>query len=269
MSSLPNAACLASLSRRCSANGSTSKLGSLALLTMIVLGHAAPLWAATTTATATTTTSASASAPAVAWPALPALAQSVAGFLPKGWHIAQQFQADFDRDGRTDALLLLQPVQPPQPEGPPQGWSPPRRLLLLLRTADGWRLAEHNDRLLPRVDLSSQQDPMAEGEITLQPGGFRLSLGLAATLGSYQMATLRYSFAHDGQCLRLVRYERLELHRATLDTRDLAMDYLKGQVLHSQGNAQSGAAQQRRERLPAQPKRCLRDLDDAALFMPM
>jgi len=229
---------------------------------LALLSSGAPLQAATAAATPPT-------APAVALPVLPAQAASVTAFLHRGWHIEQQFQADFDRDGRTDALLLLQPIQPPQPEGPPQGWSAPRRLLLLLRTADGWRLAEHNDRLLPRVDLSSQQDPMAEGEITLQPGGFRLSLGLAATIGSYQMATLRYSFAHDGQCLRLVRYERLELHRATLDTRDLAIDYLKGVVLRSQGNAQSGASQQRRERLPAKPRLCLRDLDDAARFKPM
>ena len=234
---------------------------------LALLSSGAPLQAATATATATAV--AVAVAPAVALPALPVQAASVAAFLPRGWHIEQQFQADFDRDGRTDALLLQQPIQPSQPDGPAQGWSPPRRLLLLLRTADGWRLAEHNDRLLPRVDLSSQQDPLAEGEITLQPDGFRLSLGLAATIGSYQLATLRYSFAHDGQCLRLVRYERLELHRATLDTRDLAIDYLKGVVLHSQGNAQSGASQQRRERLPAKPRLCLRDLDDAARFKPM
>ncbi len=204
-------------------------------------------------------------APAVALPALPAQAASVSAYLSAGWHIAQQFQADFNGDGRSDALLLLEPAAPP----PAAGWSAPRRLLLLLRSADGWQLAEHNDRLLPRVDLASQQDPMADGEITLQPGGFRLSLGLAATLGSYQTATLRYSFRHDGRCLRLVRYERLELQRATLDTQDLDIDYLRGQVLRAKGNAQTGANQTRREALSNPPRLCLRDLDDAARFKPM
>ena len=258
----PAVACLPSPPQRCSAPGDALKLvlQVLQVLLAVALSSASPLRAATATATA--------AAPVMALPALPVQAASVAAFLPAGWHIDQQFQADFDGDGRTDALLLLQPVQQ-QPEGPPHGWSPPRRLLLLLRTAEGWRLAEHNHRLVPRVDQASQRDPMAEGEITLQPGGFRLSLSLAATIGSYQMATLRYSFRYDRQCLRLVRYERLELHRATLDTRDLAIDYLKGVVLHSQGNAQSGVAQQRRERLPVKPRLCLRDLDDAAKFKPM
>ena len=34
-------------------------------------------------------------------------------------------------------------------------------------------------------------------------------------------------------------------------------------------SVQSGASQQRRERLPAKPRLCLRDLDDAARFKPM
>lgn len=199
-------------------------------------------------------------------PAMPARAANVAGFLPAGWHIEQQYQADFNRDGLSDALLLLAPAQPVV-EG--QGQSPPRVLAVLLRERDGWVLAERNDRLVPRVDLSSQEDPLADGEIVLQPGGFRISLGLAATMGSYLAATLRYTFRLDGTCFRLIGYDRMEVHRATLDTKDLSIDFLSGVVLRSTGNAQAEAGKPTRERLSANPRRCLRDLGDAAAFKPL
>ena len=206
-------------------------------------------------------------------PALPAQAGTLAGFLPAGWNITQQVQADLNADGRVDAVLLAQPLAPEQPAaavaGADAGWSPPRLLLVLLRSGAGWTLAAQNHRLVPRVDLSSHEDPLANGELSARRGGFRLNLGLAATMGSYQQATLRYSFRRQGGCVRLVTFERLELHRATLATQDLHIDYLRGTVLHRNGNAQTEASQQRRERLPAQPRRCLPDLDDAASFKPL
>jgi hypothetical protein len=142
-------------------------------------------------------------------------------------------------------------------------------LAVLLRAQGGWVLAERNHRLVPRVDLSSQEDPMSNGEISVRPGGFSISLGLAATLGSYQAATLRYRFRYQGGCMRLIGYDRLELHRATLDTKDLSINFLDGAVLHTTGNAQTEVSQQRRERLPIPPRLCLRELDDAASFKPL
>jgi hypothetical protein len=205
--------------------------------------------------------------PPPAWaPALPARAATVAGFLPPGWHIEQQLQTDLDGDGRRDSVLLLQPSAAGV-EGARR--SPPRVVAVLLHQTEGWRLAERNDRLVPQVDLSSQEDPLIDGELAEVPGGFRIGLGLAATMGSYQSATLRYSFRRDGGCFRLVRYERMELHRATLDTRDLIVDYLGGEVLHRSGNAQTEASVQRRERLASPPRLCLQDLDDAARFKPL
>lgn len=206
----------------------------------------------------------------LALPVLPSKAATLAGFVPAGWQIAQRHQADFNRDGRTDALVLLQPVPAEATAtaaGP--GRSPPRVLAVLLRVRGGWVLAERNHRLVPQVDLSSQEDPLSNGEITVRPGGFSISLGLAATMGSYQAATLRYRFRHEGGCMRLIGYDRLEVHRATLDTQDLSINFLNGAVLHTNGNAQTEVSQQRRERLPTPRRLCLRDLDDAASFKPL
>lgn len=194
--------------------------------------------------------------------ALPARAAAVADFVPPGWAVEQQHEADLDRDGRADALLLLR--------GPaPAGRSPPRTLAVLLGGPAGYRLAASNAQLIPQVDLATQEDPMADGEIAVRRGGFDLRLALTASQGSYLSASLRYVFRHQSGCFLLVAYDRLQTHRATLDTEDLSVDFVAGAVQVSRGNAQSDDAKVHREPLAANPRRCLQDLGDAATFNPL
>ena len=212
-------------------------------------------------------------------PALPGQAAGVAGFVPPGWAIEQQHVADLNRDGRRDALLLLRPAPAAAQPGQPgttagtvdggAGRSPPRLLAVLLGARSGYALAALNARLIPRVDLTSQDDPLADGELAVRPGGFDIKLGLVAGVGSYLSASLRYRFRYQGGCFRLIGYDRLETHRATLNTQDLSIDFRNGAVVHTSGNAQSDATQVRRERLATNPRRCFQDLDSAADFKPL
>lgn len=196
-------------------------------------------------------------------PTLPARGASVADFVPSGWTVEQQHPADLDRDGRADALLLLR--------GPGlAGRSPPRTLAVLLDGPGGYRMAASNERLIPQVDLTSQEDPLADGEIAVRRGGFELKLGLVAIQGSYLSASLRYVFRYQGGCFLLIAFDRLQTHRATLDTEDLSVDFVAGAVQVSRGNAQSDdEAKVHREPLASNPRRCLQDLGDAATFNPL
>jgi hypothetical protein len=196
-------------------------------------------------------------------PALPARAATVAGFVPSGWAVEQQHEADLDGDGRGDALLLLR--------GPgPAGRSPPRMLAVMLARPAGFRLAASNAQLIPQVDLARQEDPRADGEIVVRRGGFDLRLALSASEGSYLSASLRYVFRYQGGCFLLIAFDRLQTHRATLDTEDLSIDFVAGAVQLSRGNAQSDdEAKVHREPLTAHPRRCLQDLGSAATFNPL
>ena len=133
----------------------------------------------------------------------------------------------------------------------------------------GWRLAGANARLVPQLDLATQDDPMANGDLEAGKGSFSLALGLNSTAGSYLSAVLRYRFRIEGSCVRLIGYDRLQTHRATLDTQDLSVNFLTGGVLHTSGNAQGDTTKQRRARLAANPRRCLPDLDSAVSFAPL
>ncbi len=208
-----------------------------------------------------------AAAPAAAEPpTLPAKAATVEGFVPAGWLIEQQQKVDLNRDGRPDAVLLLKAAAAAPAPG---GRSPERVLAVLQRQPGGWLLAGANAGLVPQMDLAAQEDPLENGELTAKPGSFSLSLGLTSTAGSYESAVLRYRFRLQPGCVRLIGYDRLQTHRATLDTQDLSINFLTGAVLHTQGNAQTDASTRRRERLVANPRRCLPELDSALSFQPL
>jgi len=220
-------------------------------------------------------------------PVLPKRAASVASFAPPGWIIEQQLSKDFNRDGRADALVLLRPAPMTAKSGQPDAsgvagatsvpgdssaavrLSAPRMLAVLLGTRSGYELSASNGRLVPQVDLASQEDPMADAELTVTPGGFDIKLGMTAGVGSYLGTALRYRFRRQDGCFRLIGYDRLETHRATLATQDLSVNFLTGAVVHTTGNAQSDATQVRRERLSANPRRCFQELDSAVDFRPL
>jgi hypothetical protein len=207
------------------------------------------------------------SAPAAAEaPAPPSRAANVADFVPTGWAIEQLHAADLNRDGREDALLLLRHKAAATGAGP--GRSPPRMIAVLLGDSAGFVLSARNTKLIPQVDLASQEDPLADGEIAARPGGFDIKLGLLSGAGSYLSMVMRYQFAYQDGCFRLIGYDRLESHRATLDTHDLSINYLTGAVVRTTGNARTDANTVVSTTLAAPPHRCLEDLDDAADFAP-
>jgi hypothetical protein len=123
--------------------------------------------------------------------------------------------------------------------------------------------------LVPRDDSGRLKDPMADGEITVRPRGFDLKLGMVPGAGSYLSATMRHRFRLERGCFRLIGYDRAETHRGTLDTRDLSVNFPTGVVVRTTGNAQSNATQTRRDRLAANPRRCLADLGSGWTFDPL
>jgi hypothetical protein len=200
----------------------------------------------------------------VAMPSLPAASTTVEGLVPAGWTMEQRHQADFDGDRRADVLLLLRPTTGQEPV-------PPRILLvaLALPKAPGYALLAANGRLVPRDPSGALEDPMADGGITVRPGGFDLKLGMMPGVGSYLAATMRYRFRLENGCFRLIGYDRAETHRGTLDTRDLSINFLTGVVVRSTGNAQSNKTRTERQRLPANPRRCLGELGNGWTFDPL
>ena len=79
---------------------------------------------------------------------------------------------------------------------------------------------------------------------------------------------MRYGFRYQNGCFRLIGYDRFETDRTTLDTLDLSINFLTGDMVRRKGNAEANTATKQREKLRANPRRCFRDLDSAATFTP-
>jgi hypothetical protein len=159
-------------------------------------------------------------------------------------------QRGFQRNNRADALLLLRQHT--------AGSTTPARMLLIAiatQTPTGYQLLAANAPLVPTDPSGRLEDPMADGEIVVRRGGFDLKIGMMPTTGSYLAATMQYRFRLGGRCVRLIGFDRNETHRATLDTRDVSVNFLTRAVVQTTGNAQSGATQTRRTRLAANPRR--------------
>jgi hypothetical protein len=90
-----------------------------------------------------------------------------------------------------------------------------------------------------------------------------------AGAGSYQSATMNFHFRYRDSCFRLVAYERGEIHRGTLDTRDLIVDFLASKVVRATGNAQNDSKDKRQESKAEWAKLCLEDIGDGWTFDPL
>jgi hypothetical protein len=186
-------------------------------------------------------------------------------FVPEGWTLARTVSADLDADGRDgDGLLLL--------TRPASAGTPAQALAVVVREAPpgaGYVLAASNGRLIPRSEAPGQEDPMADGELVADTGSFEIRLTLLAGIGSYETARLIFQFRHEPGCFRLIAFQRLETHRATLAMHDLSVDYVSGAVVDSTGNAASDAITEKREQLQTIPRHCFADLGPAEHFNPL
>jgi hypothetical protein len=138
-----------------------------------------------------------------------------------------------------------------------------------LAAAGGYRVAAVNQKLIPVSASAAIEDPLANGEISVSPGAFDVQIGLMAGAGSYQSATMNFHFRYRDACFRLVAYERGEIHRGTLDTRDLLVDYLGGKVVRATGNAQNDSRDKRQEAKAELPRLCFEDIGDGWTFDPL
>jgi hypothetical protein len=192
-------------------------------------------------------------------PGLRAHAAGVDQFVPAGWAIDQLARADLNADGREDAVALLRERRAADPLRSPQ-----RILAVLIGDATGFTLASQNAKLVPQLDLTIQEDPLTNGQLTARSGEFDIKLSFWSGAGSYLSAVVRYRFVLRNGCFQLVGYDRLETHRVSLEAKDLSINYLTGEITRT--SEEAGNRVVTNTVSPELPRRCLADLGSAAEF---
>lgn len=199
--------------------------------------------------------------PASEQPAEPA-SSTLAALVPPEWRIEQQHDADFNGDGRTDALLVLRPEE--------VDGVPARTLVVAMATekAGGYVADSRNSQLIPGDPSGQLEDPLAQDAIAVRREEFDLTLGVSSARGSAQTATLRYRFRWQPGCFQLVEFRRAGTHRGTLEVEDVTANLLTGEVVYTTGNEQTGDTRTRQATIDHVSRRCLADLPNGLSYDP-
>jgi hypothetical protein len=210
--------------------------------------------------------------PPIRYPKVASAGATREAFVPKGWKIEQALDADFDRDGRKDVLLLLRMTAKRnliRPDPDAFGFefdSNPRMLVGLLAVQDGYRLLFDDHKLIPRWDNPMIDDPLQKVRAT--PGGFIIKLEHFANAGTWWVvdATLRFRF--EAGCMRLIGFDRVDSSRGSGEVIERSLNYLTGTRTCAHYLSQEGQTKgnKRKTALGVRPPICIDTVGDGLRF---
>lgn len=159
-----------------------------------------------------------------------------AAWTPKGWKLYSASQGDLNKDGRRDAVLVLEQTDPANIKpndglGAPQLNLNPRRLLVLLQTAADYQQVLSRDDLLPSANDASNPclaDPLEEGGVSIQRGNLKIALQEWLSCGSYGVTNRSLTYRWENGRFRLIGYDHNEFSRASGEESGFSINYLSG-----------------------------------------
>lgn len=172
----------------------------------------------------------------------------LAPFVPRGWVLESVARGDLNHDGRSDAALVLLRDDPAlRIKNDGMGEDPidtnPRRLLVLLGSAAGYRAVASSDSLIPPPGSEESRclaDRMAEGGVTIKRGTLQVAMQNWLSCGSYGVTNRTYSLRLEGARLRLIGYDRLDFMRSSGEGEELSANFLTGRYRRTTGIAVIG-----------------------------
>jgi len=174
----------------------------------------------------------------IATPALSESSDYFNAWVPAGWKLILSATGDLNRDGIEDAVLVLEETNPAnfKPNeglGAPVLNVNPRRLLILLKTPDGYRKVSSRDNLLPSEhDEDSSPclaDPLLEqGGISISDGRLIVKLGTWLSCGSSGVTQQKFTFRLENDRFRLIGYDHSSFSRSTGEASEDSINYLTG-----------------------------------------
>lgn len=216
--------------------------------------------------------------PEVTWPEIVERADSTAGFVPPGWRLEQEVRGRLDADDVDDALLVLRMDDPDnvidgaRPSGHALDTNP-RMLLAVLGTTDGgWRRLDPEHTLVPRNVSPDMDDFLADaaGSVRIHPNRtWSVALDSFAGAGSWTTREVTYTFRLEDDCMRLIGFDSMELHRASGEILDTSVNYLTGHAWTRPGHVSDDRPGPKRWTLVAGNRHiCIQDIGHGLSFQP-
>lgn len=211
--------------------------------------------------------------PKVAFPRLPSEGKAQSDFVPAGWIVEKQAQADLNGDGLPDFMMVLHMADPKNILANPDGFGAdeldtnPRMLVVGFQDRQRrFHLKAANHTLIPRHTNPVLDDPLANAEV--KNGALKVSLAFWASAGSWTSSRTDYTLRFESDCFRLIGYDHDETKRNSGERTAISINYLTGKVKVSKGNVQEDALRDEWRPLKGKRKVCLEDIGDGLEFQP-
>ena len=217
--------------------------------------------------------------PEVAWPGVVERAAAPSGFVPPGWRIEHEERGLLDDDALEDVLLVLRMDDPGNiidndGPGPDRFDTNPRMLVAAVATSDGdWRQVMVDQALVPRPVNPAMEDALCTDSscgVEIRPDRtWRVSLGSWSSAGSWSMRTVAYTFRFERDCMRLLGYDDMDLHRASGAIMERSVNYLSGRAWTQRDHiGGEGPEPKQWTRLASKEPVCIGDVGHGFSFTP-
>ncbi len=217
--------------------------------------------------------------PDVVYPDIVEQAATLAAFVPPGWRLEYDQRGFLDGDEREDALLILRMDQPGNivddpVAGPASFDTNPRMLVAALATAEGgWRRVMADHALVPRPQTPMMMDFLGDdvaGAVRIRRNRtWTLGLHSWASAGSWSSRNVTYTFRLQGDCMRLVGYDGMDVHRGSGDINQTSVNYLTGRAWTQLGHiSEDDSGPRRWTRLATRERICINDIGHGLSFEP-
>lgn len=171
------------------------------------------------------------------------LKASYKSFVPKNWTILEKVQGDLNQDGQADIALIIEDTNPDHfvanaGLGTDVLNTNERKLLVLLKQANGYQLAARNSTLPTEGDVESPclADPLGESEaLSIQKGVLKIHLHYWLSCGSWYVTNHIYAFRYQDHTFKLIGYDVNDFHRASGDITARSINFMTNKVKTTTG----------------------------------
>lgn len=217
--------------------------------------------------------------PEVVYPRIAERAATLDAFVPPGWRLEHRERGRLDGDDLEDALLVLRMDAPTNVVdntgfGPDRFDSNPRMLVAVVGEVDGsWRRVMANHVLVPRPEAPVMDDFLsgdASSALTIRPNRtWSVALHSWASAGTWSTRSVGYTFRLEDDCMRLIGYDEMHMHRGSGEITTTSANYLSGRAWVQPGSIEDDTPVPKRwTRLASKARVCIDDIGDGFSFGP-
>lgn len=168
---------------------------------------------------------------------------SYQSFVPQNWKILSRAQGDLNGDQQPDLALIIEDTDPKNIVkndrlGNPQLNLNRRKLLILLKSPQGYRLVASNSTLPSEGDPESPclADPLGEdNSLSIKNGLVQINLHYWLSCGSWYVSNHLFTFRYQNQSFKLIGYDTTDIHRASGEINAKSINFLTGKIKKTSG----------------------------------